>query len=141
MSRPITKKETKELISEYLDLNGRIKREPIDPNDSKKDKIEKFVIRDKNAFVFKIPDIERFKDATHLLVIHGAHPRDESADNIVAGSYTILTMGCKEAAPNDYKAVDSVHPANQYPGKTAIDEEFKTNDESGPDSDTIYYSL
>jgi hypothetical protein len=144
MSRQITREQAEGLIDQYRHLQAKVHRGPKDPNDEELDKINVFIQRDKNAFVFDREDIERFfeKGATHLLVMHGAHANAEIDKGVKKGSYTVLTIGCKQEKVGEnlkFKAVDTIKPATQYPEKLAL-VDIPENLESDS-QDTIYFTF
>ncbi len=137
--QPITLTDAESMIEEYLQIQ-QITQKCITSDAVTKyshDALKRAGVLideedNKNAFLFDRSLIERFfsgeeKDkltgestkADYLLVVIGAHPKDDIVDNInfKAGSLTVITVGCIKDAqnPNILRAINIDKPANEWP--------------------------
>ncbi len=124
--------QANEMINEFLELDKimikSIDSKELDPK--KRKRAEELKARECNAFIFHKDLIARFFDGTerddqgnpisseYLMVILGAHAKDEKVEDIKAGSFTVITTGCNLAV----EKVDGVDVAKFYPINTLADD-------------------
>ena len=126
--RKITLDEANSIIKEHEDLLQKIELTPIEGlSDRDQMLANEFIKRDKNAFVFSMDLIDRFREknpnANYLVVLKGAHPMSPKTSNSRAGSFTIVTAGCTgtyEGGQLTLRTLSIENPANQYPDKRVI---------------------
>ena len=134
-SRRIDLASAKSYLKEYNRINDKhvirtVKQQTVNGIIKKDPNAEVFIKNDKNAFVFKSEHINNLilAGAKYITIILGAHHKEDSRNNIKAGSFTLMALGYEETSeqyPDNIKKLQIIHgntQAYQYPPNKAITE-------------------